>query len=107
MTTEIETMKTMGKEWKSDDGSQHRIYFNDLCGLYGLDVDRYGTGNISSAKLDGKKLSNGKARSLCTTLDFAKVFYDVPAGEFGSKGLENDKFTKIVVAIKARLEGTA
>jgi hypothetical protein len=51
-----------GSEWES--GDNHRVYFNDLPELYGLQAERYGTGNISSAKLDGQKISNSKARKI-------------------------------------------
>lgn len=102
---DIEKMKTLGKEWIADD--KHRIYFNDLRGLYGLELNLYGTGNISSAKVDGVKISNGKARQLATDLDCAKFFYDVNAGTFGSVGLSDVKIAKITAEITRRLEGTA
>ncbi len=66
-----------GREWKTEDG-KHRIYFNSdvLAEMYGLSVEYYGTGNISSAKLDGEKISNSSARRYLERFD-SGIHYDV------------------------------
>lgn len=98
---ELEKIKSLGSEWEK--GEMHRIYINDLHELYGLDLNYFGTGNISSAKLDGEKISNTKARKITTDLDFAKYWYDVKTGEFHSKGLSDNAKERIENGIKTKL----
>lgn len=98
---DLERLKAIGKEWTG--GDNHRIYFNDLRSLYGLDATYYGTGNISSASIDGVAISNGKARALATDLDFAKVWYDVKTKTFNQKGLSDSVFERIVATIRRRM----
>lgn len=94
----IETLISIGgNEWIS--GDHHRIYFNDLATLYGLEFATYNTGNISSATLNGEKISNSKARKLSTTLDFGKLWFDVTKGEFASRNLPSDIASAIIDTI--------
>lgn len=73
----IETLIDLGgKEWIK--GDHHRVYFNSADELIGLDVARYGTGNISSASLKGEPISNSKAKLLAN----ARVYYDVKAARW-------------------------
>jgi hypothetical protein len=58
---------------------KRRIYLNDLPALYGLTCSYYGTGNVSSAKLDGEHISNSKARTLLADLDSMTVWWDCGA----------------------------
>jgi len=55
-----------GKHWQSGDKSKERVYLSNalLEKLIGLKTDRYGTGNISSASLQGEKISNSRAREI-------------------------------------------
>ena len=94
--------KAGGKEWESDDGRYHRVYFDDLPGWYGLQAERYGTGNISSAKLDGQKISNSQARKIESALYGGKVWYNVKTGEYESKGISESAHKKIVARIKEK-----
>ena len=104
MSTQLDIIKTLGREWRTADGTHQRVYFTNLYGLYELEVERYGSGNVSSAKLDGMKITNTAARHVCTCLDFATVYYDVVAGTYGSTGLVNSQFIKIVAAIQALIK---
>lgn len=55
-----------------------RIYIGDnIESVFGLKINYYGTGNISSAYLNGEKISNSKARKLIDN-----PFYDCVSGEF-------------------------
>jgi hypothetical protein len=90
-----------GKEWQSDRGL-HRVYFNDLPGLYGLEVSRYKTGNVSSARLRGSSISNAQARRVESAFAFAKVWYDVGTKRFESKGMSDDDRETIVKEIRKR-----
>lgn len=94
-------LKTIGNEWKA--GDKHRIYINKLEELYGFDANYYGTGNISSATLDGEQISNSKARKIKTNLDFGKLWYDVNAKRFYSDRLPDSYVEKIVKRIKSKM----
>lgn len=97
----VEKLKAAGgSEWES--GDNHRVYFNDLPELYGLQAERYGTGNISSAKLDGQKISNSKARKIESGLFGGKVWYNVKTGEYESKGLSESAAKKIISNIQRK-----
>ncbi|MGD8786308.1 MAG: hypothetical protein PVJ60_02705 [Phycisphaerales bacterium] len=106
----IEKLKKIGgNEWIKND--YHRIYFNEelLCELYGLETNHYKTGNISSASLKDKPLSNSKARKIMNDLSMLKIWYDVKTGEFVFKcsmrlyGDVNEYFEAIVDAINTKI----
>ena len=78
-----------GKEWRKDD--LHRVYFNDLPELLGLETFHYNTGNISSTRLNGERISNCRAGELMTSLMSAKFWYDVKAGHFESKRITSNR----------------
>ena len=69
-----------GKLWEQ--GDKRRIYLNNWLELAGVSVSRYGTGNISSASVNGKKLSNAKAGELSGV----KVFWDCASDELMFQG---------------------
>ncbi len=98
----IETLKKLGREWQG--GDKHRIYFNDLAGLYGLETSHYNSGNISEATLDGGRISNSQAREIASDLSMAKIWYDYADNKFYGNGCRriNDYFGHIVNAIKAK-----
>lgn len=86
-TLDIAKLKTVprAKEWIK--GTYHRIYFSDMYWLSGLEIEKYNTGSISSAKLNGEKISNSSAKSICLDLLVSKFWYDVNTQEFASKDL--------------------
>lgn len=89
----IEQLKKIGgSEWQK--GDYHRIYFNNLAEIYGLTCSFYNTGNVSSASLDGEKISNSGARRILSALGDAKLWYDVNSGRFGYKFYGNNWFGK-------------
>jgi len=84
-----------GKEWKK---KGHRIYLNmPVFERFGLHIERYNTGNISYAELDGEKMSNSAARKVLAQLDGA--YYDVERDEiktsFGREETAKDIVRKI------------
>jgi hypothetical protein len=95
-------LKIGGKGWQS--GDKHRVYFNDLVKRYGLELNYYGTGNISSASLDGEKISNSKAKKIDSYLSFAKLWYDLSAQEFQHKDLDQKDFAFFIDSIKDDLK---
>jgi hypothetical protein len=92
-----------GKLWEN--APHRRVYFNDLHAYLGLNVTRYNTGNISYAELDGEKISNGQARKMILGLSEAKVYYCLTSNKFQAKGLSEEDFGEIRLAIEERIQG--
>lgn len=92
-------VKVGGREWQK--AGRHRVYFQDCARWYGLEVNRYNTGNISSARLDGDTISNSHARQIDTRLSWAKVYYDVGLGQFQGQDIAQADLGRIVERIKA------
>lgn len=65
-----------GRRWIK--GGHDRIYFNNWPELIGLEINRYKTGNISCAFLDGELISNRQAGLLLNMIN--KVYWDIQAG---------------------------
>lgn len=105
MATTNETVKALvavgGARWQK--GAMDRVYFNNLSEWYGLKTSRYNTGNISSATLDGKGISNGLAREIDITMSTGKVWFDVPTGKWWRQGIDQPALSKIVAAIEAKM----
>ena len=79
----VEKLEQMGgKYWER--GDKRRVYFDPaiVLGFAGLETQRYGTGNISSAKLNGEKISNSRARRIASAFHYCKFYYDCTDGEF-------------------------
>jgi hypothetical protein len=71
-----------GRRWQKN--GMDRIYLNDAHQYLGLEVNRYKSGNISSAWLDDEKISNSEAGRIAAAMD--KVFYDLTTGELRIQG---------------------
>lgn len=67
-----------GNFWKG--GDKARVYINGLDELAGVEVSRYGTGNISHATYKGQKISNGQARRMLNSEIPAKLYLDCVDG---------------------------
>lgn len=97
----VEKLKKIGgKEWQKE--GKHRVYFNDLTGLYGLETSHYKTGNIMSARLGGKPISNTSAKKIGSRLAGASLYFDVAEGKYKGKGFFGNDFETIVDEIKRR-----
>jgi hypothetical protein len=85
-------------EWKA--GDKHRFYFDEtlLGDLINFRVNRYNTGNISSATLNGEPVSNSKAKGF---LPF-KFWFDVQAQKFFAQGGSPDAIKLAVDAINSK-----
>jgi hypothetical protein len=69
-------------------------------------VQRYNTGNVSSARLRGETISNTKAEALLWTLTgTGKLYFDLADGRFHGQGLSQADVDVLVAAIRATLEG--
>lgn len=80
--------KVGGKLWEK--GAMRRVYFNDLAALIDLEVEKYGTGNISGARHNGEKISNAEAGRILAGL--GKIWYDLEKGAFAHRA--SDAFVK-------------
>ncbi len=96
---DINKVKSIGKEWIKED--MHRIYINNLETIYGLQTTSYKTGNISSATLNGEKISNSRARQLSCDLSCAKIYYDVKTGKFETQHINDPLKSAIIEKIMA------
>lgn len=73
---DIESLKEVGgKEWIV--GEKHRVYFNNLDELLGLNCSFYISGNVRRATLDGEAISNTRATEILFCLREGKLWYDV------------------------------
>ena len=66
-----------GKLWEK--GTMRRVYFNAQA--WGLEVNHYNTGNISSATINGQGISNAEGYR-CQNV---KIWYDLSDGKFHTK----------------------
>lgn len=71
-----------GKLWEK--GGKHRVYFDTglMLGRVGLDVESYKTGNIASARFQGERISNSKAKRMINAYRWAKLYYDLDRSKF-------------------------
>jgi len=102
-----------GKRWQKN--GNDRYYFNNISVLGGIKTDRYKTGNISSATLRGRHLSNSAAGEMMDYINRSKVYYDakkkkvelLTPGAFGNKQRDADRLVRSVAAgitRKARMQ---
>lgn len=66
--------KAGGSRWQKN--GMDRVYFNNVAKKAGVDVNRYNTGNISSAAIKGRKISNTSAGEIMRAIGESKVYYD-------------------------------
>jgi hypothetical protein len=99
-TQQVEILKQIGSEWQKN--GMHRIYFNHLEDLYGLDCSYYKTGNISGATLNGELISNSEAKRIQARLA-GKLWYDLADDKFYGRGLQQADFSILVAAIKTKM----
>lgn len=93
-----------GKEWQKHD--KHRIYFNrrELEDLIGLEYEKYNSGNIRTATLNGELISNSKARKLLSGIQYGKFWYDLDLKEFASYDMAETTRDLIKEAIESKIE---
>jgi hypothetical protein len=82
--TKLEKIINIGNEWIK--GDYHRVYFSTekMIMILGLEIIRYNTGSISSAKLNGEYISNNKASQIIDSVELRKHYYDVKNNMFVS-----------------------
>jgi len=73
-----------GNTWENPRNGETRIYVNDWAGLVGLEINRYKSGNICSASLNGQRVSNGKAgRMLVAKLWWSSIDNTLHLQDYG------------------------
>ncbi|GAA2640031.1 hypothetical protein [Streptomyces axinellae] len=73
-----ETMTAIGgNRWQKN--GKDRVYINDWAEFAGIETNRYGTGNISSAFYQGERISNRQAGLLLGSI--SKVWFDAADGK--------------------------
>lgn len=100
----VEQLEQIGGERWTKYGKD-RVYFSDFAPRIDLECEFYKTGNVSSAKLRGEKISNNKASDYLTTLEHGSFWYDLESGEFESKHLSPWMECEIEQSIRGELEG--
>lgn len=66
--------KAGGNRWQKN--GMDRVYFNNITEKAGMKINRYNTGNISSAAIKRRGISNAQAREITRAINESKVFYD-------------------------------
>lgn len=92
--------KNGGKIWRG--GVHNRIYFNDIASLIGLDCQFYGTGNVSSATLDGEIISNTLASHYIDECSSGKLYLDLNDRKYHSQGIDKTIFQMAVKILKQK-----
>lgn len=82
LTTHL-TENNLGNRWTKN-ANLDRIYIHNhvIIAQIGLTTDRYNSGHISSASINGENISNASARQIIEGVTDAKLHYNVPTSEF-------------------------
>lgn len=88
---QIERFEEIGNRWTK--GTHDRIYFNATD--FGLVYDCYKTGNVSSAAVDGERISN----AACRRILFVKSYVDVVGGNLVLGGENVSEYSGIASRI--------
>lgn len=74
-----------GSHWQKY--GKDRVYFDAaaIASRQGLDWSNYKTGNISSARLNGEKISNSEARRILDEFQWFKIWFDLDDGQFHTR----------------------
>jgi hypothetical protein len=97
MNEKIEKLEKLGgKFWEG--GSHKRVYFNadSILRNSGLEVNRYESGNISSATYKGKKISNSWAKEIINKIQYGKLYYDINTDKIMHAGNFRDISEEII-----------
>jgi len=100
---QIDRLREIGNEWQNY--GRHRIYINNLGFWYGIETERYGSGNICSATLNGQRISNSQARRILGDLLDLRMYYDFSDDKFHWSGDCGDYGQIIVGRIREHLNG--
>ena len=98
-TTNEDDVIKKGSLWERH--GKRRVYFNNIEKWLEIECNRYKTGNISSASMNGVGVSNSQAKKAISNIYGEKVFYNLDSKKFCcTPGLRDDLFEIIVTNIK-------
>jgi hypothetical protein len=100
--TQAQIDKLGASEWKHPRTGEVRYYLNGWTGMVGLEVSRYGTGNISSASLGGEHISNAQAGRLLGVKVWVDATGQVRASHPGRQSLA-DEMVALVAPVVAEV----
>lgn len=97
VTLEDKLIELGGKRWQKRE--HNRIYLESaiLSKAIGLEAETYKTGNISSATLNGEKISNSQAGKIYGALGSANLYYDCNKDEFFWRMPVNEEYIKMAI----------
>lgn len=98
----IEDLIAMGaKRWQK--AGYDRLYLNNAgLKIAGLEISRYNTGNVSSAKLNGEKVSNTKGRNMASIVE--RAYIDLTSGKLHCTQAKDDDVQEAVIALENNLK---
>lgn len=92
-----------GKVWEKP--GMRRIYFSPKL-VFSMDVNFYGSGNVSSASVNGVRISNSEAARI---LD-SKIWYDLSDNKFHTKNTDRlcqysaEVSSEFIASMKAKIQ---
>lgn len=89
----------IGNRWNK---KGDRLYLADefMLAAIGLECERYKTGNICYATLDGEQISNSRASRIISFIRLSKIYIDLETGELMNAGEHTES---IAAAVNAAL----
>lgn len=98
----VEDLMAMGaKRWQK--AGYDRLYLNNAgLKLAGLEISRYNTGNVSSAKLNGEKVSNTKGSNMASIVE--RAYIDLTTGKLYCTHAKDDDVQQAVIALENNLK---
>ena len=97
-----ENLLDLGNEWSVT--GKRRIYFNNLTRFINLKVNTFKSHNVSSATLDGRKISNSSATKILRILSGVKCWYDFSDGKLHWRGSDEWR-DEVIAGIRVKIEG--
>jgi hypothetical protein len=91
-----------GKEWKK--GNFHRIYFNNIHELHGLDAKFDEQGKFEYAHMLWAEVEEEYARRVIAHFADSKFWYDVKEKAFAYKNMDEDEFNVCIDTVNMKIE---
>lgn len=88
-----------GNLWEK--GSMRRVYFNNVPAMIGLSYSTYNTGNISSASLNGTRISNSECGRILRSI--GKIYWDLDTGKIHGSYTEQSMLNQVAAIISAKI----
>ena len=98
--TQAAALEGLGKLWEK--GGHRRLYLDRdaMCRIIGLEIEKYKSGSVRWASLDGERISNSAATRILLQMEYY-CYYDLVAHRMIGAEFDNDG--KIAAAVEAAL----